>query len=53
MKKNRRIDRFILAFNHVNENSEPTQFWESVKTDSDVRDMMFGPYDIVLIVVIS
>lgn len=40
-------------FKNANENSEPTRFWESVKHDSDVRDMIFGSFDIVLMVVIS
>lgn len=32
----------VSVFNTTNENGEPTRFWESVKTDSDVRDMIFG-----------
>ena len=52
-EKIKRIDRFASTFNYLNENSEPTQFLESVKIDSDVRDMMLGSDDIVLMAVIS
>lgn len=52
-RKNRRIYRLISVLNPANENSEPTRFGESVKTDSEVCDMMFGPNDIVLMIVIS
>ena len=52
-EKIRRIVRLVSVFNRANENSEPTRFWESVKIDNDVCDMMFEPDDIVLMVIIS
>lgn len=51
-KRIRNIERLVSYISIVYDNNIMQRIWVLVKDDNDIRDMMYAPNDIVLIVVI-
>lgn len=52
-EKIRKIERLVSYISIADENNPIQRMWVRVKDDDDVKDMMSGSDDIVLMVVIS
>ena len=52
-EKIRKIDRLVSYISIADENNPIQRMWVRVKDDDDVKDMMSGSDEIVLVVVIS